>query len=52
MENMNRNQKIDVDNIGENKAIIKCKCFDRLRKVVEIEMWCYSEINIIYNQLC
>ena len=24
MENMNRNQKIDVDNDGENKTLIKC----------------------------
>ena len=31
MENMNRNQKIDVDNNKENKTIARCNFFNRLR---------------------
>ena len=40
MENMNRNQKIDADNLEENKDIMRCNfLIDN------------SKINIIYNQL-
>ena len=33
MENMNRNQKIDVDNNKENKTIVRCNFFNRLRNI-------------------
>ena len=34
MENMNRNQKMDVDNNKENKTIARCNFFNRLRNDV------------------
>ena len=49
MENMNRNQKIDVDNNKENKTIVRCNFFNRLRNF-DIEGWWNKNVMLFENQ--